>query len=228
MTAPTPPPAPGAPSDAGTGGQAPQGTQPPATPPAPQPTGQEPNQPQGQPQDVSSLPEWAQKLITDTRAEAAKHRTNGQTAAQQAQAAQQQRDAVLKALGLTADGKDAPPDPEALTAQLEQQQAVAWTNAVELTVFRTAAAAGANADALLDSRAFIDSLDELADVDPSSADFKSQLDVHVRKYVEQHPQFKAQPAGPARSGGDHPGGGGAPTTRPKSLADALRSRLGNQ
>lgn len=232
MTAPTPPPAPGAPADGGTGGQAPTGTQPTTQPTAPQ-SGQQPGsgtqqQPTGQQstgQDVSSLPEWAQKIIADTRAEAARHRTNGQTAAQQAQAAQQQRDAVLKALGLTPDGKDAPPDVDQLTAQIEQQQAVAWTAAVELNVFRTAQAAGANAEALLDSRSFVDSLDEFTEDDINAPEFKTKLDAHIRKYVEQHPQFKtATTSTPGQHGSDRPPGGNGQTRQPaKGLGAAIRA-----
>lgn len=224
-------PAPGAPSDAGTGGQAPQGTQPPALPAPQQPAGQAPAQQPQQgtdPQAIDSLPDWAQKQIRDLRAENATHRTGKQTATQQAQAAQEKLTAVLKAAGLNPDGTEAAPDPAALAQQLEERTATAWVNAVELAVFRTASAAGANADALLDSRTFIDSLDALSDVDPASAEFKTKLDAHVRQYVKDHPQYTTQPAGPARSGGDHPGGGGAPTNRPKSLAAAIKARLGTQ
>lgn len=161
-------------------------------------------------QDVSSLPAWAQKLITDTRTEAAKHRTEKQTAAQQAQAAQAQRDAILKAAGLKADGSEADPDPAALAAQIQEAQAVAWTNAVELSVVRSAMTVGANAEALIDSRAFIDSLDAFVDLDPNTAEFKTKLAEHVKAYVDKHPTFKAAAPGPARSGGDHPGGAGQP------------------
>lgn len=209
MTAPTPSAAPGAPADGGSAGQAPTTTQPqqnqqaPATAPGAQ-------QQAPASQDVSSLPDWAQKLITDTRTEAAKHRTEKQTAAQQAQAAQAQRDAILKAAGLKPDGTDADPDPAALAAQIQEAQAVAWTNAVELSVVRSALAVGADSEKLIDSRAFIDSLDAFVDLDPNSAEFKTKLADHVKAYVDKHPTFKAAAPGPARSGGDHPGGAGQP------------------
>ena len=209
MTAPTSSPAPGAPADAGTGGQAPTGTQPPTAPQ--QQTGQAPDPQQGTSsgqQDIASLPDWAQKIITETRAEAAKHRTEKLSAAQQAQEAQQQRDAVLAALGLAPDGTNAPPDPATLTAQIEQAQATAWANAVELTVTRTALAAGVDAERLLDSRAFIDSLDEFTDEDPTSPEFRTKLDAHIQAYVAQHPAFKATPGVPRPdpSQGAQPGG----------------------
>lgn len=203
MTAPQSP-APGAPADTGTGGQAPAGPQ-----PTTQPTGPALVE---QPQDVSALPEWAQKIITDTRSEAAKYRTGQQTAAQQAQAAEQQRNAVLQVLGINPDGTNAPPDATKLAAQLEQQQTVAKSNAVELSVFRVAAPAGADADALLDSRGFLDSLIQFREDDPASPEFRQKLEAHIRAYVEQNPKFKAQNgattsrAPRAEMGGRKPGG----------------------
>ena len=218
--------APGAPAVGGTGGQAPTGTQPPASPP---PTGQQPGpgaQP-ATPTDLSTLPADVRKLIEDTRAEAAKHRTEKQTATTEAQAAKTQRDAVLKAMGLNPDGTDAPATTEALTAQVEQQQAVAWTAAVELTVFRTAQAAGANGEALLDSRAFIDSLDAFTEDDPQSADFRTKLDAHIKAYVEKHPAFKVNATtttAPPRAGGDRPAGGsGTQPQRPQGLGAAIKA-----
>lgn len=183
---------------------------PPATPPPPPAQQGTPTTTGTEAQDVSSLPPWAQKLLTDTRSEAAKHRTEKQTATQQAQAAQAQRDAILKAAGLKADGFEADPDPAALTEQIQEARAVAWTNAVELSVVRSALAVGADSEKLIDSRAFIDSLDAFVDLDPNSAEFKTKLADHVKAYVDKHPTFKAAAPGPARSGGDHPGGAGQP------------------
>jgi len=220
----------GTPTDAGTSGQAPQGTQPPATPPAQQQaTGQAPAT--QQPQGTSSMTlEQAQKIIEDLRKENAGHRTAKQTAAQQAQEAQQQRDAVLKALGLTTDGTDAPPDPEALAAQVTDQQAIAWETAAENAVLRVATAAGADADALLDSTAFLDSIvsDDFIGLDPKSAEFRTKLQAHITVWVDKHPKHKATPTTPtaARSGGDHPGGTGSTSARPTSLMAAVKKQLG--
>ncbi|RSD22002.1 hypothetical protein [Amycolatopsis eburnea] len=209
-------------------GQAPQGDQPPAAPPAQQQApGQAPAaQQQGtDPQDIASLPEWAQKQIRDLRTESANHRTAKQTAAQQAQAAQQQRDAILKALGLTSDGDDAPPDPEALAAQVTDQQAINWEIGAENAILRVAGAAGANADALLDSTSFLDSLEEFIADDPKSDAFRTKLQAHIKTWVSTHPNHKAT-TGAARSGGDHPGGGTPPTIqRPTGLGAAVRRRM---
>lgn len=194
-----------------------------------QPQQQAGQQQSTQQQDVNSLPDWAQKLVTDLRTENANRRTTAQTATQQAQTAQQQRDAVLKAMGLTADGKDAPPDVDTLTAQIEQQQAVAWTAAVELNVFRTAQAAGADGEKLLDSRAFIDSLDEFTEADPAAPDFRQKLGEHIKAYVEKHPQFKTQPQNtpPGKNGSDRAPGGSGGTRQPvKGLGSAIRAHYG--
>jgi hypothetical protein len=223
MTAPQPPAAPGAPADGGTAtGQAPAGTQPQQQPnqPAQSEPGAQPTKPAKT--DLSTLPADVQKLIEDTRAEAAKHRTEGQTAKQAVEAEKQRVAAVLKALGLNADGTDAPQDPAALAAAVEEAQNAAWATAVENQVLRLK---DVDSDRLLDSRAFIDSLDGFVDDDPNSAEFKTKLAAHVKKYVADHPSFKATPAGPARSGGDHPGGGGTPNARPTSLAAAVKKSL---
>jgi hypothetical protein len=229
MGQPIPSGAPGAPADAGTAGLAPTGTPPPAAPPAPQ--GQQTGSgTQSQPPktDLATLPEDVRKIIEDARAEAAKHRTEKQAATTEAQAAKAQRDAILKAAGFTPDGKDTPPDPAALTAQLEQQQAVAWTNAVELNVVRTAQAAGADGDKLLDSRAFIDSLDSFTEDDVQSPEFRTKLDAHIKKYVAEHPSFKTTTTtAPPRAGGDRaPGGGGTQPQHAKGLGAAIRAHYG--
>jgi hypothetical protein len=209
-------------------GQAPQGDQPPATPPAPQqPTGQAPaTQP---PADEMTL-EKAKSIIDDLRKENAKHRTGKSQSDSQAQAAQQQLEAVMKALGLKSDGTDAPPDPEALAAQVTQQQAITWETAAENAILRVAPTAGADADALLDSNAFLDSLGDLIALDPKSTEFRTKLQAHITVWVDKHPKHKT--AGTVstatRSGGDHPGGTGTPTTRPKSLTAAVSKHFGGK
>lgn len=215
MTAPQPPTVPGAPADGGTQtGQAPATA--PVTPPST--TGQAPAQQATQ--DVSSLPEWAQKLIKDTRDEAATHRTGKQTATQQAQAAQAERDKILAAMGIKPDGtSDADP-----AEQVAQFQAVAWENAVQLQVVRGEKDGGYDADALLDSNEFLNSLGTLVDEDPGGEGFRTALRKHVKDFVADRPKFKAQAAGPARSGGDMaPGQPGTPRARPTSLMAAVKA-----
>lgn len=224
MTAPQPPAAPGAPADAGTGGQAPTGTQPTTTPPAPGSGTQSPAK-----TDLNTLPDDVRKIIEDARAEAARHRTDKQTAAQAAAEAKAQRDAVLKALNLKPDGTE-DVDPNKLTEQVNQYKAVAWENAVEAQVVRLAGTVGFDADALLDSNKFLDSLGDLVTQDPNSGDFRALLEAHLKKFVADNPKFKAAAAGPkapASSGGVvPPGQPGGVTTRPTSLSAAVSKALG--
>lgn len=224
MTAPTGG-TPGAPTDGGTqAGQAPAtGTQQPTTPPTTTtpPAGQQPET-----QDVSQLPAWAQKIINETRAEAAKHRTDKQTATQAAADAKAQRDNVLKALGLKEDGTE-DVDPNKLTEQIDQYKAVAWENAVESQVVRLGHTLDIDVDALLDSNAFLNSLEDLVEDDPAGSEFKGKLEAHLKDFVEKHPKFKRTPSAPTRSGGTMPPGNpGTPNARPKSLSAAVKKALG--
>jgi hypothetical protein len=188
--------APGAPTDAGDGGQAPT----------------EPQQPGTEPQDITSLPEWAQNLIAKGRSKEADYRTKYQASQQTAQAAAEQRDKVLDALGLKPDGTDAP-DPEALGAQLNDIRARAWETAVENKILRLAPKLGVDADGLLDSVAFLDSLAD-AEIDPDGTDFAQQLEAHVTGFITHHPKFKTAQQGAPRGGGDF---GGGPNLPPASL-----------
>jgi hypothetical protein len=187
--------APGAPTDAGQGGLAP------TEPQQPGPAEQLP----AEPQDISSLPEWAQKAITKTREEAAGYRTKYKTVAEQAQEAQAQRDKVLAAFGLKSDGTE-DQSPEKLTAQLQQFQANTWELTVENTVLRTAPKLGADAEALMDSNRFLDSLAELDD--------NADLQKHIADFVAQNPKFKTAQQGAPRGGGDF---GGGPNLPPASI-----------
>jgi hypothetical protein len=165
----------------------------PQSPPAPAPTA--PSTSPAQPaEDLASLPEWAQKQIRDARAEAAKSRTTAkQTAAEEARTEMAKQ--VAKALGI--DTGDTPPDPAELTKQIEQAQAQAWRSGTELQVYQAAAQLGANAAALLDSLSFIDSLDDLVDADPRSAEFATALQAKVQEAMTRNPSFKVNGAAPA-------------------------------
>lgn len=243
MTAPQPSTGP-APVDAGTGAPAATDAPPTITPVPTAPIPAVPAQPAtapaaqsaDEPADVASLPKWAQKIITDTRAEAAKNRTEKQTAAQQAQAATEQRNAVLKAMGLNADGTDAPPDAATLTAQIEQANTEKWAAAVELAVYRTAK--DVDIATLMDSRKFVSSLDQFVGDNPSTPDFAERLNAHIAAYVEANPQYRAAPvtvpaattpaagaAGRLEAGGRKPAAGNAtPKTAGEALAAAFSKK----
>lgn len=194
--APTPPvPAPPAP--------APPVPAPPTPPtPAPAPAN-----------DVKSLPDWAQKIITDANAEAGKARTTAKANAA-AEAVQQLTQDIGKALGLIKDDETA--DPAKLTEQLTAAQKQSRQTAVELAVYRAAGAAGANADALLDSRAFVDSLTAL---DPADG---TAVSAAVALALQTNPRLSATPAGPVRGGADLSGGGGSD---PRQLTEDDLTRM---
>lgn len=138
--------------------------------------------------DVKSLPDWAQKLITDARSEAGKARTTAkQNAADEAKAEIAQT--IAKALGIV--DADAPPDPVKLTAQVAEQTATARQAQVELAVFRNADAAAGDPGALLDSRTF---LADIKDVDPSDG---AAIQAAITKAVTANPRLgRTEPVAP--------------------------------
>lgn len=120
-------------------------------------------------QQIARLTEDLRKA----RAEAGKDRTTAK-----ATAATEAREAVLadiaKALGL---GEDGTPTVEALTAEATEARNIAQSAAVELAVFRAAGKAGLDAEALLDSRTFAQSL---AGLDPAAADFATKVTAAIK------------------------------------------------
>lgn len=132
----------------------------------------------GEPLDVASLPGWAQKIITDTRAEAAKYRTGQQSAAQTAQ--QELADKVAVALGLKTDDAQ---DPAKLTAAVTAAQDAAKATERRLAVF-TAAADTAQANALLNRLDFTNSI---AGLDPSDG---PAFQAAVKAAVDADPSLK--------------------------------------
>lgn len=210
MTMPLEPQTPGA-----SAGQQPEGGQQPAAA-APQ----EPQQPSTQTQDVSSLPDWAQKIITETRAEAARHRTEKKAATEQVSAEQARVAAILKAAGINTDGDQAP-DPEALASQLEERGTELWSKSVELETYRTAAKHGVKAEALTDSVAFWEAVGEL---DPSDPGFAAGVDAAIAAAVEANPGLTTS-AGAARSGADFTGSPGRmPPNIDQQIAEATEKK----
>ncbi|MFC7108055.1 hypothetical protein ACFQQB_51240 [Nonomuraea rubra] len=180
---------------------------------------------------VDQLPTWAQKLIKDTRAEAADWRSklkDAQKTADEATAKQgpspeeitekvktdfaQQ---IAKALGLAAE-EETPIDPqkviETLTAERDttakerdSERERHRRALIELAVHRASQKVGADPDALLDSRSF---LKAVRDMDPDADDFSTSLTETIQTAVENNPKFKAatQAGPPARSGASSPAG----------------------
>jgi hypothetical protein len=176
---------------------------PPANPPAPAaPPAGPPAPPQGDPQtpaegDVSTLPEWAQKLIKD---------------AQQAP-----KEPAPAAPEPAAEG-DLSRLPKWAQQQLTQAQEQARTAAVQAAVLRTAPTAGANAAALLDSQS---AMTALAAVDPTDHNAVTEA---IKAAVQAQPHLAAA-VGPARGGADF-GSATPQERRPGSLHDAIAARLG--
>lgn len=192
-----------------------------------QPTGQEPQQQTGTDSDkgteatkIADLPDWAQKLIRDTRAEAAENRTKAKTATTENDKRMQ---AIAQALGLA----EVAPDPEEVTKQLSAAQAEARERAVELAVWRSAAAHGGDAEALLDSRAFQKAL---ADIDPTD---NKAIAAAIAAAVKDNPKLAVTSPGQdssttASRGGSDPSGRPGQTTRPDTLTAAVEAHYATQ
>ncbi|MEU1020250.1 hypothetical protein [Streptomyces sp. NPDC005898] len=196
--------------------------------PAGEPGGQVPPQqkpaapPQQQPAegDETTLPAWAQKALSDARAEAGKGRiTAKQKAADDAR--QEIAQQIGKALGLVQD--DGPPDPAKLTEQVADLSGQLRAARSELAAYRAAGTEGANAARLLNSRSFVE---KLAALDPTAEGFAEQLRKAITDEVATDPDlYRAAPAGPPRGGAEFQG---APTgdRKPANLTDAIAARLG--
>lgn len=143
----------------------PTGGTPPATdPPAPNPPVPEPPAPPAPTvEKVEDLPEWAQKLIKDTRKEAGDHRTAANTEKQRVAA-------ILAAAGIKPDDEDPVKVAERSTAEAASAKR-------ELAVFKGAAAVGADPSKLLDRASFLTSI---AGIDPTDgAAIKTAIEAAV-------------------------------------------------
>ena len=147
-------------------------------------------------------PAAARAEIEKLRREAASSRVNAkQTAAQEAR--EQLTQEFGKILGLVKD--DAPVTPEHLTQQLTEAQTAAANTARELAIFKAAADAKADANALLDSRAF---LNKVAGIDPTDT---AALAAAIGEATTSNPRFKVTQAAPV-GGADLTGGSGPART----------------
>lgn len=194
---------------------------------------------------VESLPRGAQELISslrresgDRRAETKKLRESLAEVENRAGASDEKLataiEAFAKAVGLTPEepGADAePPTPEKLTDQLDQAtkaheatEAQLRESRVELAVYRAAGKAGADPDALLDSRTF---LAKVKTLDPNASDFGDEVSRAIKAAISTNPKLKAAPAvvaAPAPSGGRFSGGPAGRSDADLSVDDA-RARL---
>lgn len=136
------------------------------------------------PETVDSLPEWAQKIIRDTRQEAATFRTSAKTAAERA--AQEMADKVGALLGLKPDL-----NPDVLAQSLAQSQQEAAQRARELAVYKAAGVVGADPTKLLDSNSVMSAIADIDAADPAA------LTAAIKAAVAANPYLKAAQAAPA-------------------------------
>lgn len=152
-------------------------------------TGQEPTAPAGaqDPQTVESLPDWAQKLIRDTRREAAGYRTSRDEAATAARNEAIQR--VAQAFGID---EEKTPQLDELTAQLTKAQTDARIADVTNRAIRAASAKGGiDVDGMLDS---VMVTTKLAGLDPTAATFETDLASIIADAATRYPVRSASTA----------------------------------
>lgn len=180
----------------------------------------------GQDDDGSRKPDIKGDLDPDRAARAIAAARDGEKKAKEAKKAADDRlAAVLKAAGLTPDGKTDPAEQlKAAAAERDKAVARARDTAVELAVYKSAAKSGADPDAVLDSRGFLSSVAEL---DPDAADFADKVTAAIKAAVKANPKLSATAAqGAGKQGADHNGAGGKQPAKSKSLEEAITAKLG--
>ncbi|MEU8950903.1 hypothetical protein [Streptomyces sp. NPDC048489] len=169
----------------------------PAAPPAPP----APAAPAGEPQDVASLPPWAQQLITNTRAEAASWRTRAQGTAPQP--GEPGAPAVPPVAPVTPEAPPAEGDVTRLPRWAQQAvtdgQGAARTLAVQSAVIAAAPAAGADIARLLDSNSAMAQLAAVNPADPTAVTAAITAAITAQPYLAA---AGAVPAGPQRGGAE--------------------------
>lgn len=199
----------------GTGGQDPAGQQGAGQQAGQQQTGQQPAE-----GDIAALPQWAQKVITDARAEAGKSRTTAKENAANEARTQMAQD-IAKALGIVTDDTEQA-DPAQLTQQVTDLSSQLRAARVELAAYKGAGAEGAHADRLLNSRAFAD---KLAALDPSDEKFADQLKQAITDEVATDPDLYRAATGAASRSGAEFNGPPAADKRPANLTDAIAAQM---
>ncbi|MEV6073965.1 hypothetical protein AB0L80_02440 [Streptomyces sp. NPDC052069] len=205
----------------GTGtGQDPAGQQPGQQQPSEQQPGQQ--QATNGPRNGEDQTAYAARLETElaaARAEAGKNRvTAKQRAADEARTELTQQ--LLGILDPSKAGQQA--TPEQLTQQVTDLSGELKAARVELAAYRTAGREGANAERLLNSRAFAD---KLAALDPTDEQFAAQLKQAITDEVATDPGlYGSAQQGAQRSGAEFHG---QPADRqPANLTDAIAAAFG--
>lgn len=165
-------------------------------------------------ENVEDLPAWAQKLITEGRDEAAKHRT-GKTAAEQ------QLAALTQILNPDAPG-GTPVDPAALTQALAERDTELRTLKVDNALGTSLVTAGADPLTL----AVLKGEGKLNDLDPNAATFQADVDAIIKDALTRHPKLKAVQAA-TKSSASFSGGPGEHSAKSPSLTAAVNQHYGN-
>lgn len=177
---------------------------------------------------IEDLPDWAQKVIKDARADAGKARTDAKkTAAEEASAATLTK--VLEALGVKGNKT---PTLEEVQQELDKvknengsKDTTLTETRIELAVYRGAGKAGGDPDALLDSRTFLEKAKAL---DINAKDFNDKLTEAIKAAVKDNPKLKAGQASAGSSSADHGAGGSGEggQRKPVSLDQAVGGHYG--
>lgn len=145
-----------------------------------------------------------------------------------AKAADERVAAVLKAAGLTPDGKTDPADQlAAAKADADKATQKLRDKSLRLAIRENADKAGVDPAAVIDSSSFKDATAEL---DPDAADYDDKVVAAMKKALKINPRLAATTAGQGssgtgRQGADHTGGGTS-RTRSGNLTDAVTKKLG--
>ena len=220
---------------------------PPASPPAPPTTGQDPaaGKDDGEPdrpirgaaqtsalsrKPLDEFPPEVRDYVGQLRKEAGDNRVGRKEAESKAQGAEERLNGFLegfaKVMGLAPETEGQAAEqltPEQLTAQLGEERSAHRHTQVEFAAMRAALrpGVGADVDALMDSRSFLDKVHAL---DPSAANFATHVQTAIDDTLAANPRFRAVglTPPPPPSGGEFTGGpGGRPDAESMSIEDHL-------
>lgn len=165
--------------------------------------------------NLADLPEAAQKIVRDARAEAAKYRTerNESRTVQQQQA--DQIKAINKALGIESDE----PNADDLQKTLDQREQQLRELKVENAFGRAAKEHSADEELTL---AVLSRKGVLSGLDPDAEDFASKLSAAIKTEVDANPKLKVTQVAPkSGSKGFNGNSDGGRSSEPVSLGDAV-------
>lgn len=153
--------------------------------PAPKvPAGEPQDPPQGDPKD-ELLGENGKKALESERTRANNAEKQARDLKTQLEDNTSKIDGILSALGI----KDKDVDPDALARDLATERSTRSALAVENAVLRLAGRNGADPEALVDSRSF---MEEVGKLDPADSDFSTRLTDAIKAKVDQSPSFRVQ------------------------------------